>query len=169
MNSHKPMFFVILIVMTLGICISAQARPPKPGKLFVWVAPHQNTANVLIPGHWKYTGPGVKGKAWIKGHYHNGTWVSGHWIAIAAPGKDAIWVARHKGTAGYWIPGHWKYTGPEAKGMVWVAGHFNNAGIWVPGYFGKIKGTPPNPHRPNKVWIPKHRGPHGRWIPGHWK
>ena len=109
MNSHKPMFIVILIVMTLGICPTAYAKPPKPGKLFVWVTPRQNATGILIPGHWNYTGPGIRGKTWIKGHSNNdGVWVPGHWLTIAAPGRKAIWVPRHRGTAGRWIPGHWK-------------------------------------------------------------
>lgn len=114
MKSRKPMFVVMLIVMALGTCLTAHAKPPKPGKLFVWVAPRQNAAGIFIHGHWNYTGPGVKGKAWIKGHFNNdGVWVPGYFgkIKRTPPNPhhpNKVWIPRHRGPHGRWVPGHWK-------------------------------------------------------------
>jgi len=100
----------LMVFFTVPFLLScAQARPPKPGPDYVWVAPHKAPNGAMIPGHWKYTGPAKPGKDWVPGHHApNGKWVPGHWKTVAPMKKGGVWVPGHWGPKGKWIPGHWR-------------------------------------------------------------
>ena len=97
------------IIFSLLIVFScAQARPPKPGPNFVWIAPHTNAAGILVPGHWNYIGPANNKKVWVPAHYNKfGKMVPGHWSNRPYK-KNKVWVPGHHGPKGRWIPGHYK-------------------------------------------------------------
>lgn len=51
------------------------------------------------------------------------------------PGRNFVWVGRHRLPNRAIVPGHWKYTGPLRQGTVWVPGHYGPRGRWIPGHW----------------------------------
>lgn len=104
----------LLLFLSIAICVGmtfscAQARPPKPGPNFVWIAPHKNPRGYAVPGHWKYVGPRHPKKVWVPGHRApNGNWISGHWRNVGKKRPGSKWIPGHFGPGGKWIPGHWR-------------------------------------------------------------
>jgi hypothetical protein len=98
----------IILSFVLSSCAHAE-KPQKPGPNFVWVKGHVSKRGVPVPGHWKYTGSGVKGKTWVPGHHRaNGKWIPGHWKVLTPPKNKAVWIPGHYGPGGRWIAGHWR-------------------------------------------------------------
>ena len=81
MTRFKTMVAVFTVVSSFCFIGCVQARPPRPGPNFVWIAPHPGPAGKIIPGHWKYTGVAPPpGRHWVPGHFNPaGRWVPGHW------------------------------------------------------------------------------------------
>ncbi len=108
-NGMKVFVYVVGLAFLLVFCSHA-APPPKPGPDFVWIEAHTTQDGIEVPGHWKYVGPEIKGRAWVPGHYNeNGKWVEGEWKNLPPPpGPKAVWTPGHYGPHGRWIPGHWR-------------------------------------------------------------
>ena len=76
-----------LLILLAMVCLAlanpvgrAEARPPKPGPNYVWIAPHVNPGGVHIKGHWKHVGPAKMKMVWAPGHRNkHGVWIPGHW------------------------------------------------------------------------------------------
>ena len=80
--TFKKLAVTLIVVLFSISCLfaCAHARPPKPGKNFVWVGPVKSPGGKIIPGHWVMKGKPKPGKVWIKGHYNKkGRWIPGHW------------------------------------------------------------------------------------------
>ncbi len=107
---YKCIFLIAcayVFIFVFPLC--THAKPPRPGPNFVWIAPHTTPDGNVIPGHWKYNGPRVRGKVWIPGHYMpDGSWSQGHWKTLAPPEPGKVWVPGHYGPGGRWIRGHWR-------------------------------------------------------------
>ncbi len=105
----KLFLIIIAILPPLFFTSCYCARPPRPGSHFVWVERRTTLNGVVIPSHWKYVGPPVRGKVWVPAHYGpNRIWIAGRWKVIRPPRTNAVWVSGHYGRHGSWIPGHWR-------------------------------------------------------------
>jgi len=73
----RIVLFATLLAIGLGGC--ATGRPARPGPNFVWVPAHSSPEGVVVPGHWKATGPTPRGKVWVPAHRGpRGRWIPGH-------------------------------------------------------------------------------------------
>ena len=87
-NGHwgKPDEKDLVVATTAPPPLKVEARPPKPGTNYVWIA-----------GHWKWNGAKY-------------VWAKGTWRATARSGS--VWVKGHyrRRPTGYvYVPGHWDY------------------------------------------------------------